>query len=300
MRRILALTLLLALFCGCAASVKPADDERVSFYYRRLDEQTDESFESETGALAQESTTFGVDADPEKILERYLAGPEADGLTTIFPEGTSCLGTKLQSGVLILDMNEAYGALTGFERTLAAAGLTMTLTQLNGITAVQIRTSSSALLGQGSTQWTREGFVLQDTSWLYPERTVQLYFVGQNGNLQAEKRAVSYENPEQLPENALQALLDGPEEASLHTAIPAGTQILEARLTEKRCTVVLSEQFAACDTDQTSAELAVHSIAATLCDLTEVEQVQLRLADGETLRYCSIAEPLIPDSSWYN
>ena len=300
MRRVLAVALFLTLLCGCAASIKPVGEAKVSLYYRRLDEQADESFESETGALAQEETAFGADADPEQVLERYLAGPEAEGLTTIFPEGTSCLGTKLQAGILILDMNEAYAALTGFERTLAAAGLTLTLTQLDGVSSVQIRTSSGSLLGQSSTQWTPEAFVLQDTSWLYPERTVQLYFVGQNGNLQAEKRSVSYESPEELLEHTLQALLDGPEENALQTAVPAGTQVLEVRLAEKRCTVVLSEQFAACDTDQASAELAVHSIAATLCGLSEVEQVQLRLADGEDLRYCSIAEPLIPDRSWYN
>ena len=70
--------------------------------------------------------------------------------------------------------------------------------------------------------------------------------------------------------------------------------------TRKLCTVVLSEEFSACDTDRETAELAVHSVAATLCALNEIEQVQLQLPDGEDLTYCSIAEPLSPDRTWDN
>ena len=64
--------------------------------------------------------------------------------------------------------------------------------------------------------------------------------------------------------------------------------------------MVLSEEFSACDTDRETAELAVHSVAATLCALNEIEQVQLQLPDGEDLTYCSIAEPLSPDRTWDN
>lgn len=304
MRRMLAmmllLTLLLALLCGCAGSVRPVGDEKVSLYYRRMDEQTDESFESETGALAEEASVFGADAEPEKVLERYLAGPETEGLATIFPAGAKCLGVKKQGATLILDMNEFYAALSGFDRTLAAAGLTLTLTQLSGVEAVSIKTPSGALLGQNGTAYRAEDFLLQDMSWLYPERTVQLYFEGPDGRLQAEKRAISYQSPGELPENTLTALLEGPAEEDLHACVPAGTQVLDVELEAKVCTVVFSEEFAACDTGRESAELAVHSVAATLCGLSEVEGVRLRLASGEDLTYCSIAEVLTPNRAWYN
>ena len=300
MRKILSAVLLLALLSGCAASLKPAADETVRLYYRPVQARTDESFASETGALTQEATAFGTDTDPETVLARYFAGPETEGLVTIFPEGTACFGAQLQNGVLVLDMNEAYTTLTGIDRTLAAAGLTLTLTQLENVDAVRIKTPAGALLGQGSGSWTAEDFLLQDMSWLYPERTVQLYFAGPNGNLQAEKRAISYQTPEQLPESTLEALLSGPDDPQLQTCIPAGTRVLDVSLEAKLCTVVLSEEFAACDTGRESAELAVHSVAATLCALSEVEQVRLKLASGEDLTYCSIAEPLTPDRAWYN
>lgn len=300
MRRFFVMALLLTLLCGCAGSVQPAGVETVFLYYRRLDAQSDESFASQSGALAQEATAFDADAEPMQVLSRYLAGPETDELVTIFPEGTKCLGVKKQGTTLILDMNEFYAALSGFDRTLAAAGLTLTLTQLSGVEAVSIKTPSGALLGQGNTAYRAEDFLLQDMSWLFPERTVQLYFEGPDGRLQAEKRAIGYQTPEELPENTLAALLEGPEDKALSACVPAGTQILDCSLDADVCTVVFSEEFAACDTDRESAELAVHSVAATLCGLSEVESVQLMLVSGEDLTYCSIAEPLTPERAWYN
>lgn len=300
MRRILAILLLLALLCGCTGQGIPAGESQLTFYYRRADGANDESFGSETGALTEKRVTLGGDVSVEEVLEAYLQPPEDEGLVSLFPDGTICTGTKLQKGVLTLEMNETYASLTGYARTLAAAGLTMTLTQLDSVDAVQIRTPSGALLGRASMRWTRDSFLLQDTSWLYPERTVQLYFAGANGKLQVEKRAISYESPEEIPENTVQALLDGPESEQLRSPVPAGTKLLDVQVTGTLCTVVLSEEFSACDTGREAASLAVRSVVATLCALSEIEQVQLQLQSGEDLVYCSIAQPLKPEWSWYN
>ena len=116
MRKVLAFALLLALLCGCTYGV-PTGENHMMFYYRRADAQTDESFETVTGALEGEETMLGGDIRVEDVLARYFEGPETETLVTIFPEGTACLGTQMQNGVLILDMNEAYAALTGFDRS---------------------------------------------------------------------------------------------------------------------------------------------------------------------------------------
>ena len=299
-KRLIACFLLLALFCGCSRrQTTPAGETKLSFYYKRADAGED-SFSDPTGALEEKQVTLGGDVSAQEVLNAYLEAPDGEGLLSLFPEGTACLGAKLQNGVLVLDMNEAYASLTGFARTLAAAGLTMTLTQLEDVQTVEIRTSFGAQLGKASTRWTQDSFLMQDMSWLYPERTVQLYFAGTNGKLQPEKRAVSYETPDDLPRNALQALLDGPESEQLQRAVPSGTQILDLRVTGTLCTLVLSDDFSACDTDAQTAALAVRSVVATLCGLSEIEQVQLQLANGEDLTYCHIGQPLRPEWTWYN
>ena len=165
MRRILICLLLLALLCGCTGQMLPAGKSKFTFYYRRADAQNDESYVSASGALAEKEVTLGGDVRTEDVLAAYFEEPDDETLRSLFPEGTACLGTKLQNGVLVLDMNEAYAVLSGYERTLAAAGLTLTLTQLDGVDAVRIKTPAGALLDKPSTRWTEDTFLLQDTSW---------------------------------------------------------------------------------------------------------------------------------------
>ena len=118
MRRILAFLLLLALLCGCTGQGIPAGENQLTFYYRRADGTNDESFASETGALTEKRVTLGGDVSVEDVLEVYLQPPEDEGLVSLFPDGTACTGTKLQKGVLTLEMNETYASLTGYARTL--------------------------------------------------------------------------------------------------------------------------------------------------------------------------------------
>lgn len=294
-RRWLALALLLAMLCACAAGA--AEDENALLLYYR--QQGEGAFESPTGALAGEKTALTADTAPQTLLARYLKGPEDQTLATIFPEGALCTLVGLSDGVLTLELNERFTQLSGAVRTLAAAGLTMTLTQLDGVTAVALQAPGIALSGQNQVLLTPEDFLLQDTSWQYPERVVQLYFAGQNGALGMEKRTLSYVGAELLPQAVLEALLKGPENRQLSSCLPANVNILDVSLSGTLCTVVLSEEFSACDTDRAHAALAVHSIVASLCALSEVEQVQLVLENVEDLQYCSIAAPLSPESDWY-
>lgn len=297
-RRWLALALLLALLCACAA--RPADEEStINLYYRRQSAQAENAFQAETGALAAETTTFAPDTAPQTLLDRYLRGPRSETLASIFPEGLGCTCAGVEDGVLTLEVSEAFSQLSGVSRTLALAGLTLTLTQLDGVEALELQAPGNALSGQNQTRWTRADFLLQDTSWQHPERVVQLYFAGQSGALCAEVRTISYLSQELLPQSALEALLQGPESQELSACIPAGSEILDISLSGTLCTVTLSMEFSACDTDRTRAALAVRSIAATLCSLSEIEQVQLVIDGVDDLQYYSIAAPLSPESSWY-
>ena len=144
----------------------------------------------------KKEATLGGDVRTEDVLAAYFEEPDDETLRSLFPEGTACLGTKLQNGVLVLDMNEAYAALSGYERTLAAAGLTLTLSSWTALMPCISRHRLGLFWIRPRPAGQRIRFLLQDTSWLYPERTVQLYFAGSNGSLQPEKRAISYQSPE--------------------------------------------------------------------------------------------------------
>ena len=146
--------------------------------------------------------------------------------------------------------------------------------------------------------FTADDFLLQDGSAVHPEYAVQLYFLDSGGNLTAQRRVLTCDDRSQLPELAMDALLAGPDEPGLTCAVPAGTQLADVSVDGALCTVVLSEEFAACDTDEASAQAAVHSVVLTLCSIEPVERVQLQLLGGAGLQYCAIDASIAPDSAW--
>jgi spore germination protein GerM len=292
-----AALLLSALLTGC---VKPNPAENyqnpIFFYYCRKDAE----YASRTGALASEVRDLrDPDISIADILKLYFAGPKSEDMTSPFPENLRCEDVSLQDGIVQLHLSNEYSALTGVRLSLASACITMTLSQIDFVKGVQIRTDAGTLSEQGTEDFSVEDFLLQDDSSVNPEQTVTLYFADKgSGKLKAEKRTITYTRQEDLPELALKALFAGPSEPGLSQAIPEGTELVDVSVSGSLCTVVVSETFADCDTDKTAAELAVHSIVATLCLLGEIDQVQISILNGADLKFCTIQKPLSTQDSW--
>ena len=84
----------------------------------------------------------------------------------------------------------------------------------------------------------------------------------------------------------IETLLEGPEQGSgLLAAVPTGTQLLDINVKpdEKKCIVDFSQelrnQLAA---NSASEELAVYSIANTLCQFATIDEVEFRI-EGQTV-----------------
>ncbi|MEI3090491.1 MAG: GerMN domain-containing protein [Oscillospiraceae bacterium] len=260
--RLCALVLALLLLAGCGASVGVEKTVNpINFYFcaadggpnRRID------FERPSGALSVQTVDLGrQDISIGEILTRYLAFCR-DGGYGPFPEGLECMALTLENGVLTLTFNDAFSSLSGVDLSLAAAALTMTLTQIDGVDGVSIHGRSAILSGDWQEVFTADDFLLQDGSAVHPEYAVQLYFLDAGGNLTAQRRVLTCDDRSQLPELAMDALLAGPDEPGLTCAVPAGTQLADVSVDGALCTVVLSEEFAACDTDEASAQAAVRA-----------------------------------------
>lgn len=297
--KLCALLLALLLLMGCGASGSTEMAAPIDFYFCAA-EETEENidFDRASGALAVRTVDLGrQDLTVQAVLERYLAFCRSGGYGP-FPDDLECTAIDLENGVLTLTFNDAFSALSGVDLSLAAAALTMTLTQLDGVGGVSIRGQSAILSGDWQEVFTADDFLLQDTSLVHPEYAVQLYFLDTAGRLTAQRRVLSCDDRSQLPDLALSALISGPGEPGLMSAVPAGTQVADVSVEGALCTVVLSEDFAACDTDEASAQAAVRAVVLTLCSIEPVERVQLRLLGGSSLEYCAIDAPLAPEPSW--
>ena len=293
--RIGCLLLALLLLTGCAA-VPEEMVNPVNFYLLTGDE-TDGLERTGTALTAQTVDLGNCDITINEILDRYLE-TASSGAEPLFPEGLEYEDLTLENGILSVNFNDVFATLSGVDLSLAAAALTLTLTQIDGVDGVSIRSSGTILSGDWKEVFTAADFLLTDTSAVHPEYPVQLYFLNAEQKLEPQRRMLSCSDRSQLPELAMEALLAGPAGSGLKRTIPEGTQMADISVDGASCIVVLSEEFAACDADAGSAQNAVHAVVLTLCSLDAVEQVQIQLLGGTGLKYCAIDVPLAPDPAW--
>lgn len=108
---------------------------------------------------------------------------------------------------------------------------------------------------------------------------VTLYFPTEdNSALKAEEREIRVIDGAIL-KAMVEALLEGPETAGLHSAIPAGTRLIGINLKEKVAIVDFSKEFASADEIAGTAERL--SLANTLTGITGVERVRIHVAGEE-------------------
>ena len=221
---LLAVLLAVCFLCGCSASVylRSPEEPQIQFYYC-----VRESADAKTGALT--ATPASVpDSSPAAVLQQYLIAPAEEGLA--LPDGLrgSCSFDSCEDGTLTLLLDE--NAPEGLQASLAAACLTLTLTQLDGVDRVRlVRTQR-----QTEVTYTAEQFLLYDTSADQPEYVVRLYYPNKDGLLAARDAVVRTADMEQLPLLALQALVSREVPVNLTRAIPYRTQVLDLPLRTAR------------------------------------------------------------------
>ena len=261
--RLLAVLLAACMLCSCSAPVYPrsTDEPQLQFYYC-----TGEGADTGIGALAARPVSV-PDERPDAVLQQYLTAPAGEGFS--LPDGlsSSCAFDSCEDGTLTLLLDET--APEGLPASLAAACLTLTMTQLDGVDRVRlVRTQR-----QTEVTYTAEQFLLYDTSADQPEYVVRLYYPDKDGLLAAREAVVRTADPEQLPLLALQALVSREVPVNLTRAIPYRTQVLDLSVTNGSASVVLSDDFMSCDVSAQQAANAVRAIAATLCALDSINHI---------------------------
>lgn len=287
--RLLAALLAACMLCGCSASVYPrsADEPQLQFYYC-----AGEGADTGIGALVSRPVSV-PDERPGAVLQQYLTTPDEGGFS--LPDGLrgSCSFDSCENGTLTLLLDET--APEGLSASLAAACLTLTMTQLDSVERVRLVRAHR----QTEATYTADQFLLYDASADQPEYVVRLYYPDKSSLLTAREAVVRTADPEQLPLLALQALLSREVPVNLSRAVPFRTQVLDLSVTNGSASVVLSDDFMGCDVSAQQAANAVRSIAATLCALNSITAVQLSVIGETGLTYYDISQPITPQADWY-
>lgn len=297
MKRILSLVLCIVLCVGSAACGRDNTRSYANFYYYRLDA----AYGVDDGVLESEIRELeAVQDDLTPALERYLLGPETDGLKSLIPAGTRLLAWDLSDNVLQLHFDETFAALTGIELTVAAGCLARTFLEMTGAETLLITADGALLDGNAAISLSLSELALyDDTPEKLRNKSAIYYFDVQRRYLIGSKATVELSEPSAAPASVLELLLEPPSGSGLSAPLPSGTRIRSVIVEDGLCTVDLSAEFESRRFYSRRAQLlSLFSVVNTLTELEGIERVEFSVDGDLLIRYGSftISEPLVRDT----
>lgn len=223
-----------------------------------------------------------------------IDGPRTKGLRQTVPAGTQIRGISTKDGVATVDFTGEFEKTNGLEEVVARLSVVNTLTEINGIEAVQLRIDGADMIGPSGRPLGKMGPALLDADGkpLPGEiKTITLYFSdSQAMYVVAEKREVVLAEGDLLEEVIFNELMKGPTVKDLRSAIPKGTRLLSISTKDGLCTVNLSSEFVDNSPGGTASErMTLDSVVNSLTELDYVKKVQF-LIDGKKREIYTHAE----------
>ena len=285
MKRMLALCALLAVLTGCtyAAVAGRQEAESYDLYFREKD------LTAAAGGDALRAEQIYLPADisredtarmAEELLTELLKGPLDESLKSPFPTGTVLNTLTLEGGRAVVDLTAAYGALSGVSLTLADYAITLTLTQLPGISEVRITVRGQELDYRGTQRLRPRDVLFTTPEDVVGTVAVTLYFQNEEGRLVPTDMELKLYEGDTQAGAVIKALEEGPEEKELRSVLPGAFRVKSAWLEEDVCYVNLSSAALPELTDEQALLTGMEALVRSLCSLESVEEVQF-LVDGE-------------------
>ena len=265
-RRLTALGLFLLLLCtACVPGTagKGPSEGRVAVWFLAREN-------GELGsALTPEYRSLPEEEGVGPLLSMLFSGPEDPELAGPFPRGAAVKSWRLEGDLLMIDLSEAYGGLSGADLSLADGCIVLTLCQLPEVGRVYLTVEGRPRPFRDLVLRPND-FLLENGTGGERECDVQLWFPGVNG-LAPEERTLSLAIGDDPAAAAIQALLAGPESGELRPVCPEGTVLLSLTKEKDRYIVDLSGSWLEGAEDSRHAS----AIAATLSRWTPEAQVEI-------------------------
>ena len=252
------IAMMLILLGACESASLNRTEEPFLLYY------TDENGGIITKTIFLQESMMSV----KQIVNAYMKAEPPEGARRAIPAEWILQSAEMEemTAVIVFEGNES----SQIERSLAAACLVKTLTQIDGVQAVR-------MLAPGSDEaivLSPDNILLEDTSMLPQKESITLYLAdGQHRYLTRQTQTVEAMEASDKPKYIMERLLDTSNTAC---CIPAGTRLLGISVENGICTVNLSSEFVRNMKAVFSEErLAVYSIVNSLMEMPEVTTVDL-------------------------
>lgn len=275
---------LLALLCACTAAENEPPEEGFLLYFLvpedrcwggdKLQGSLEQLYLPEEASLLETA---------QAVVERLLAGPEDGAWESPVPAGVELAGLEIWDRRVYVDFSSAYGQLGGVELALADYCVTLSLTALEGVSAVSITADGRPLRQQPKQVFYERDVLLSSMDDVLQTAEVTLYFPDSENALTGEKRTLELYEGQTLAENLVAALLEGPQNRELVRVIPEDFQINFVRVENGVCTLSISAaSLEALPEDVQRQQLILWSLADSLYSIDAISSLRL-LSGGQEL-----------------
>lgn len=277
-RLLLLLLCLTLLLTGCAAGKEQMPVFRI---YGLSDIPGSDAISAVTVDWSgQKSLT--VDRQAQAALEQLLGGCTEPGYRSPIPQGVQLRSCQLTGGMALVDFSQGYEQLSGIDLTMADYCVTLTLSQLPGVSVVRITVEGQELAYRSHSLLRSQDLLMTSEDDVSRTLGVRLFFPArESGLLTSESRTLTLHEGDSAVEAIMSALMEGPQTESLSPLLPEGFQMLTVRVESGTCYLNLPRSDVSLLPEGLEAQqLLVRGLVNSLCSANGVDRVQL-LLDGQ-------------------
>ena len=220
------------------------------------------------------------------MLDR-MKTPETVGNYSLFAvDGLVKRINQESENLLSVYMTEDYSKLSVADEVLLRAGIVKTLIQLDGIDYVSIYVNEQPLtdsLGNVVGIMSASSFLDSKGENLsnYQQVTLTVYYGdAASGMLVETERVSTISSSFSKERQVVNALLEGPEDSSLLSTMPAGTKLISVSVKNSICYVNFDKNFLTGDL-LANPYMTIYSLVNSLTELSNISKVQI-MVDGDS------------------
>ena len=223
-----------------------------------------------------------VDQQAQAALEQLLGGCTEPGYRSPIPQGVQLRSCQLTGGMALVDFSQGYEQLSGIDLTMADYCVTLTLSQLPGISVVRITVEGQDLAYRTHSLLQSKEVLMTSEDDVTRTLGVRLFFPArESGLLTSESRTLTLHEGDSAVEAIMSALMEGPQTESLSPLLPEGFQMLTVRVENGTCYLNLPRSDVSLLPEGLEAQqLLVRGLVNSLCSANGVDRIQL-LLDGQ-------------------
>lgn len=284
MKKITAIFLLIVSMLAVLSGCRGKNTENISIYFKKKNENV----LTEEIRLMEVSGKTDASDRAKFAISQIIKGPVKEAGEALLPKETKLLKITIENKVATVNMSEHFSLVKGTQALVLRLSMVSTLCAIDGIDGIVIQVNGSPIVSEttgkefGVLSSENIAFNTDDTV-SEAEQTITLYFPEKNGSsLKAEKRKVKVQNSLSLEKTVINELLKGPKKEKLSRSISEDVKLLGIETKDNVCFVNFSSEFISkTPSGSLATTLALYSVVNTLCELDNVESVQV-LVNGET------------------